>query len=173
MKPSMILCDVGGSRPSFPMHLTLHSACDDDSILSLLTALSITYGVQRQLRLTTTSTLIVHLLSSQPATSSSSHIYRKAMGTPDKYFWTPNSDVKIEEYVKKVSSTSFFLEPRLTHSSAPPSLMIMIHQSVKLSFPHNQAEKIVDMGPGIRGSSKRSGNKWLSRWCSPRSKANL
>jgi hypothetical protein len=30
------------------------------------------------------------------------------MGTLEKYFWTPKSDTKIEEYVKKVSSTSFF-----------------------------------------------------------------
>ena len=30
------------------------------------------------------------------------------MGTPDKYFWTPKSDIKIEEYVKKVSSFVLF-----------------------------------------------------------------
>jgi hypothetical protein len=33
------------------------------------------------------------------------------MGTPDKYFWTPKSDIKIEEYVKKVSSTSLSHPP--------------------------------------------------------------
>ena len=71
------------------------------------------------------------------------------MSTLEKYFWTAKSDIKIEEYVKKVSSTSFFPEPRLTRSSAPPSLMIMIHQSAKLSFSLYQAEKIVDMGSGI------------------------
>jgi hypothetical protein len=30
------------------------------------------------------------------------------MGTSDKYFWTPKSDTKIEEYVKKVSSFVLF-----------------------------------------------------------------
>jgi hypothetical protein len=34
------------------------------------------------------------------------------MGSPDKYFWTPKSDTKIEEYVKKVSS--FVLSLALT-----------------------------------------------------------
>ena len=32
------------------------------------------------------------------------------MATPEKYFWTPKSDIKIEEYVKKVSSIEYLLD---------------------------------------------------------------
>jgi hypothetical protein len=28
------------------------------------------------------------------------------MGTPEKYFWTPESDVNIEDYIKKVRPSS-------------------------------------------------------------------
>lgn len=32
------------------------------------------------------------------------------MSTPEKYFWTPKSETKVEEYVKKVPSLSFSVE---------------------------------------------------------------
>jgi hypothetical protein len=117
MKPFMILCDVGRSNPSFPMHLTVSSACGDDSIL----VVSIEHCIR-----SSATTPLDNLHTSSPLTvqstsycASSSHIYHKAMGTPDKYFWTPKSDIKIEEYVKKVSSILFSPWHGLTNSSAP------------------------------------------------------